>query len=180
MAPNASENTLKCKRAGGPINNGTGPERVTRQEARAPLGRGAPRSQLRINGAAGLTVDGEGDASGQTRESQSAAMRQRPLGDLRWKQSCFQVLDLCSRRWTAGVRTEEILRTPPPSLSSTDDGAAVLRPPESRVSHNKVPSKPCFKEPDAPFRTPGGFLMAVTSTAPVVTWVHPQPPAGTP
>lgn len=60
----------------------------------------------------------------------------------------FQTPEVNNSVWTAGIRTEEILRTPPPSLSSTEEELMVLSPPESRFSHTKVPSKPCSKEPD--------------------------------
>lgn len=43
------------------------------------------------------------------------------------------------------IHTEEILRTPPPSLSCTEEELTVVSPAESWLSQTSVPSKPWIK-----------------------------------
>lgn len=59
----------------------------------------------------------------------------------------FQNLNvLCVYFWhLVWTRTEEILRTPPPSLSCTDE-LTVVKPGGSWLSQTSVPSKPCMRD----------------------------------
>lgn len=99
------------------------------------------------------TVDGECESSSQTGKSKCTSVRQCALCKLqsqRGKQNTFLSSPLgfvhflqrlfCS---AASGHTEEILRTPPPSPSCTEDESTVLSPAGSRLSQTRVPSKPC-------------------------------------